>query len=168
VGWHFVYRVELHRRWSSADTPRLRQHNETWDEKMSPLSSGYGLSVSRVGDALEGSTQPPADRRSADDLETLVAALREAQELFGGVAWLHDDYEIHEPTRLDELDIGELASALRESFGELGELDEDGVELPEPSGEPEEPEENLERDVVERELERARADFEIWKNRKLH
>jgi hypothetical protein len=119
MSWHVHYRVELMRPLTEADLLQVRAHLERWCELMSSHCSGYVLQ-GRVGDReLTGSTQPSGDRRTANDLLTLVRALRELERELRGRAIIDDMHGEGPELEVRKLDLKSLGEELTEIWGDV-------------------------------------------------
>src|SRR5690242_16458111 len=103
MGWAIHYRVEGGpEKWSDAQLKAIRQHQRRWEDRLSPLCSGYGW---RGNDAKAGFTQPAPGRSAARDFKTIILALRDFETLFPGVKVIVSDDYYPDETPVSEIDL---------------------------------------------------------------
>jgi hypothetical protein len=177
MAWSINYRVHCLRTWSEDDRRLLRRHLEKWNRKLSPTCGPYDLAQLPAHGDFMGVTKPPPDPRCVWDYPTVVRALRELQKLFTDAeVWVSDDYLMTTPTDPGDVDLRALDRALRKQWGapprkpraasdEDPEAELEALEAELMGEEPEHARLYREHQLnaARPGLERARADFEIWK-----
>jgi hypothetical protein len=167
MGWTIYYRIECDRAWSEEDKRQLRRHSETWNEKLSPLSEPYSVTGIVTTRSFKGATRPAPSAHAASDYVVIVQALRELEKLFPEArCFVSDDSGYYDAARPSDVDLGSLRARMLEEWG----TDEAAPDDPEPEDAEARELRALPSQVTPEDmeqvrplLEKARRDFEIWK-----